>query len=294
MSFDTWNDGGLTPEEHEAGVWSLLYGKSRGYLDDEEDEDFDDKSAKVKKETMALEHSERYKRAVKLVGALSSNRDIKLELLRAVHHDSLRAAIGRYMAKEQLPKEYAALVERPECIQKLVEGIFYRVCKLKTDQALTDQIIVLSNAMRNNLNQLTAYDRVGLIQQFIHQHVDQNMGLGAARAIPVVPMKNALSAARLHLGVADLLHGSPAYILFMNSLSSAAMQHEYDEPRSSTASYGKRSWPRWRVRHMQPLSYFFQPTQRRLLLALEELNESLEKDQFMEKILQLYADYGAD
>lgn len=293
LSFDSWTDGGLTPEERAAGVWSLLYGKSRGYLDDDTDADFDAHAPRVVDQKATHECSERYRSAVKIVAGLASNRDVKLALLRTVHQDSMRAAIGRYMAKEQLPTEYAALVESPECIRRLVEGIFFRICKLKTSQSLTDQIIALGNAMRSNADQRTAYDRVGLMQQFIHRQVDQGLGLGAAQAIPVIPMKNALSAARLHLGIADLQHGSPAYIVFMDALSKAAMQREYDEPRESTAPYGKQSWPKWRVRHLQPFSYFFQPHHRRLLVALGELNEKTESDQFMEAALQLYARNGA-
>jgi hypothetical protein len=205
LSDSTWDDGGLTPLERAAGIWSILYGRNEELTNIDTENNCDGQKGNPIEQKEDLENSERFRIGAKIVAGLSGNRDIKLALLRKVHQDSVRAAIVRYMTKEQLPKEYAALVESPECIRTLVEGIFFRVCKLKASQALTDKIMGLSSTLRSNVNELTAYDRVGRMQQFIHCHVDENLGLGAARAIPVLPMKNALSAARLHLGISDLL-----------------------------------------------------------------------------------------
>ena len=58
----------------------------------------------------------------------------KLALIQKVHQDSLESAIVRYMAKEALPEYYAAILKNPNCIDRLVEGIFYKVCKMQNAQ----------------------------------------------------------------------------------------------------------------------------------------------------------------
>lgn len=241
------------------------------------------------KRTKELENSWRFKEAAKVVAGLSGNRETKLALIQKVHQDSLESAIVRYMASEALPGYYAAILKSPNCIDRLVEGIFFKVCRIKAAQTLAEQISNLSSSLRSNPGRLTAYDRVALIQQFIHRTVDQYLGVGAARSIPVEPMKNALSAARLHLSILDVIDREPSYVTYIDSLSSATLQLEYDEPRPSTALYGKRSWPRWRVRHLRPFSYYFSIERRALLQALLNRDENVPSDQFVYEVLLVYA-----
>jgi hypothetical protein len=237
-----------------------------------------------------LENSTRFKEGAKLVAGISGNRTIKLALIHKVHQDSLDYAIVRYMTKEALPKYYAAILKSPNCIDSLVEGILYKICKIQPARNLTEQIGNLSTSLRSNPGRLTAYDRVTQIQQFIHRTVDQYLWAGAAGSIPVEPMKNALSAARLHLSILDVIDRRPGYVAHIDSLSSAILQLEYDEPRPSTAPLGKRSWPKWRVRHLQPLSYYFKQGRRTLLQALNNQDENVPPDQFVYDALILYAE----
>lgn len=290
MSYGSEYYGGLTELERAAGLWGILYGKHCGECSDgtcwECRKERETKLAERKKK---LEHSTRFSVAAKLVAGLTGNREIKLSLIRRVHQDSLDTAILKYMVKEALPDYYASILKSPDCIDKLVEGIFYKICKIQPAQGLTEQITSLSNSLRSNPARLTAYDRVTGIQRFIHLTVDQHFGEGAARSIPVAPMKNALSAARLHLGILDVIEHRPGYLAYIDDISTAAMQLEYDEPRPSSAPWGKRSWPRWRVRHLRPLSYYFSIERRALLVALNKLDEQLPSHEFVHEALLLYA-----
>jgi hypothetical protein len=239
---------------------------------------------------ITIEESTRFREATKLVAGLYSVREIKFALIHKVHKDNVESAIVRYMAKEALPKYYFPILRSQNCIDRLVEGIFYKVCKIQPSQKLVEQISALSNALRTNTNRITAYDRVTRIQQFIYQTIDQYYGAGAARLIPVAPMKNALSAARLHLNIIDVVDHQPNYSVYIDSLSTAKSEFEYVKPRPSTAPLGKQFWPRWRVRHLHPLSYYFTRERRALLEALKNLDENMAKDEFVYKALFLYAE----
>ncbi|MDA7088947.1 hypothetical protein PH586_21430, partial [Pseudomonas sp. SA3-5] len=267
MSSDSWDDNCLTPLERAAGVGRLLTGGSQCHCGQWEcDLDHAHESDERKKK---IENSEKFKAAAKLVAGLNSNREIKLALINKVYHDSLQSAVVRYMSKEKLPGYYAAILKSSECIDRLLEGVLYKVCKIEPDNILADQIGNLSNALRKNAGRLTAYDRVTNVQQFIHCTVDQRFGVGASRSIPVVPMKNALCAARLHFNISDVTDRQPSYTEYIDTVSNASIQIEYDDPRPSTALSGKRSWPRWRVRHLRPISYYFPQDHRTTIQALK-------------------------
>lgn len=286
MSFDSWDDNCLTPLERAAGVGRLLRGGSRCHCGEWEcDLDHPHEPDERKKK---IENSAKFKAAAKLIAGANSNREVKLALIHKVYHDSLQSAIVRYMTKERLPGYYATILKSSDCIDRLIEGILYKVCKIEPANTLADQIVKLSSSLRKNASRLTAYDRVTNVQQFIHYTVDQRFGIGAARSIPVVPMKNALSAARLHFNIADVTDRQPSYTEYIDTVSNASLQLEYYDPRPSTALSGKRSWPRWRVRHLRPLSYYFPQNHRAAIQALKKLDENTPSEEFIHDAVILY------
>lgn len=236
-----------------------------------------------------LEESARFKEGTKLVAGLSGKKQIKLALIHKVHQDGLDSAIVRYMAKEALPAYYAAILKSHQCLDRLVQGILCKVCHIRTNLSLDEQIGDLSSTVRNNPSFLSPYDRVTQIQQFIHLTVDQYLGEGSACLIPVSPMKNALSAARLHLSIFDVMHHHPVYTAYLDDLARAASRLEYDEPRLAQMRQGKHYYPRWRVRHLQPFSYFYSAERRSLIEALMNIDETIASDKFVDKALIIFS-----
>jgi hypothetical protein len=286
LSFSSWDNNGLTALEQAAGVGHLLSG---GSVDDYynsflSDSDFNDTHERNQK----IVNTEKYKTAAKLVAGLNSNREIKLALIHKAYHDGLESAIVRFMTKEKLPRYYASILKSSECIEKLVEGILYKVCKIEPTNTLADQIGNLSGLLHKNSSRLTAYDRVTQIQQFIHCTVDQRFGEGAAQSIPVIPMKNALCASRLHFNISDVIDRQPSYIEYIDTVSHASLQIEYDDPRPSTALSGKRSWPKWRVRHLRTLSYYFPEYLRGTIQALKQLDDNASSEGFIHNAVLIY------
>ncbi len=245
-------------------------------------------------EAESARFSARFKEGTKAVAGLSWNKQIKLALIHKVHQDGLDSAIIQYMAKEALPAYYAAILKSHQCIDRLVQGILCKVCHIRTNLALDEQIGELSSTVRNNPDFLSPYDRVTQIQQFIHRTADQYLGEGAACLIPVSPMKNALSAARLHLSIFDVMHHHPVYAAYLDELSRAASRLEYDEPRPFKNAPGKHYYPRWRVRHLRPLSYFYTPARFSIIEALMNVDENIASNDFVDEALRIYAAYHND
>ncbi|TDV92879.1 hypothetical protein BDK62_11514 [Halomonas alkaliantarctica] len=287
MSYDSWNDGGLTPLEHAAGLWGIIYGNGQcGCGDCDECALHEEKLQYKRKEE--LEGSARFKDAIKVVGGLPRNHDIKLALLRRIHLDSIDVAILRYMAHETLPAYYAGLLKSPQCIERLIEGLFIKVCRITPTPDLSNDIHNLASALRSNPLRQTAYERVGHMQRFIHDTIDRQFGNGASLELPVSPVKNALSAARLHLSIADA-NRSADYIEQLDAASMLAATVEYAQPQHFAAPPGKRARAMWRVRHLRPLSYYFSENHRQLLVTLRTLDEQLPREQFIYQAAMMYA-----
>jgi hypothetical protein len=236
-----------------------------------------------------LEGSERFKEGTRLIAGLSGKKQIKLALIHKIHQDGLNLGIVRYMAKENLPAYYAAILKSPQCIDRLVKGILCKVCHVSPSLALDKQISHLSSVMRSNQNFLSPYDRVTEIQKFIHRTADKYLGDGAANFIHTTPMKNALSAARLHLSIFDVMHHHPAYNTYLDDSAKAASRLEYDEPRPARMRQGKRYYSRWRVRHLQPFSYFYSKDRRSLIEAIMNIDENIASDKFTYKALIIFS-----
>lgn len=256
MSLERWQDDGLTPLERAAGVGALIHGRPRACDCGRCPACEDESAAATADRRRALVNSARSGDAAKSVAGLDDKKAIKSVLVGKVYQEGLARAIVHYMAREALPPHYASIVKNARCIDVLVQGIFYKVCRMAPDLALDFRIEKLRSTLLENAVLLSAYDRVGAIRAFIHSTVDQYFGDGTAMTIPVQPMKHALSAARLHLGIFDVLDRPPGYTAWLDQQSRAAEAAEYAAPRPSRISPGKTFHSRWRVRHLRSLSFF--------------------------------------
>jgi len=285
LSYDNDKNCGLTELEMAAGVYSLINGGCGRHCPCEicYETDWDEI------DRINFLSSDKFKAAAKLIAGLSDKKKIKNTLIHRAHRDKLDSAILRYMAKEELPGYYAGIIKSPDCVAKLIEGILYKVCKINPESKLTEQIHKLSDSLQRNIKRRTAYDRVSDIQQFLHRNIDKILGVGAARSVPVMPMKNALSAARLNLHILDIINRQPDYVEFIDMLNAEAMKLEYESPRPPTAPWGKLSQPRWRVRHLRPFSYYFPEKSRALLNSLRDLDEDMPLEQFFYEASSIYA-----
>ena len=283
------HDDGLTALERASGVWNLLYGRCSCNECDDCLKYKSDRVDLLKKRQREIENSERFKQATKIIAGLYNNKQIKEALIKKIHQESLDYAMIRYMQKESLPSYYSSILKSTSCIETIIAGILYKVCKIRKTEMLDDEIRKLVDSLYKNDDLLIAYDRVTKIQQFIHKTTEQYLGKEYPRLIPIEPMKNALSAARLHLSIRDTIDRGAAYVMHIDRLTKAAQKLELEQPRPSTAPLGKASWKKWRVRHLRSISYFFPNRKVRFIKLLENLDERMTIEEFTEIALHIYA-----
>jgi hypothetical protein len=296
VSYDRWRDGGLTPLEHAAGVWDILHGRKG----DDPYEDGPDFLVRAEERELrrsqihaarplSIQNSARFNEASKMIAGMRDKKLVQTTLIEKVHEQQLDAAIVRYMSDERLPEFYATILKTPKCLDRLIEGILFKVCHVPPSLALAEQIDHLRSRVRTNTELLSAYERVAWVRQFIYKIVDNFFGTGSAYLIPVRPMRQALSAARLHLGIVDTMERHAAYTACIDQRANTAADREVANPAILALPLGKKFYPHWRRRHLRPLSHFYTEEDRVRIRTLVELDHGLPDADFLEAAALAFA-----
>jgi hypothetical protein len=273
---------------------TILFGSYDGFDDDEER--FDDDAPRLASPIVRATPSapavdaSRLKDAARIVAGLTTKSAVRAKLVQQLMREETDAAIASYLRHERIPAPYHALIRLDGCIEILVRGIFYKVAALPRKAALDAEVARLCGSLKANAEKLIAYDRVGVLQRFVHEKLRLHGDAGTVERVRVEPMRCLLSVARLHLNLVDLEARDPGYAIYMNEVSSARAALEYLRPSPPPlAVEGKRVYPRWRVRHLRPLSYFYRPKARRRLSALLTLDIELAFDAYVEAACRGFA-----
>ena len=237
----------------------------------------------------------RLKEAARIVAGLTVKSAIRAKLVQHLMREESDAAIAWYLQRERIPAPYHALIRLDDCIEILVRGIFYKVAALPRKAALDAEVARLCASLKANEEKLIVYDRVGVLQRFVHEKLRLHGGADTVERVRVEPMRCLLSVARLHLNLMDLEAHDPGYAIYMSEVSSARASLEYLSPTPPPlAVEGKQVYPRWRVRHLRPLWYFYRPKARRRISALLMTDIELAFDAYVEAACRGFAlDDGA-
>lgn len=228
--------------------------------------------------------------AARIIAGLTVKSAVRAKLVHYLMREETDAAIASYIRLERIPPAYHALVKLDDCLEILVRGIFYKVAALPRKAALDAEASRLCASLKANEEKLIVYERVGMLQRFVHENLRLHGNPGTVERIRVEPMRCLLSTARLHLNLVDLQARDPGYSVYMNEVSSARASLEYLSPSPPPiAVEGKRFYPRWRVRHLRPLSYFYCRKAKRRLSALLTLDIELDFDAYVEAACRGFA-----
>ena len=77
--------------------------------------------------------------------------------------------------------------------------------------------------------------------------------------------------------------------IYMNELSTSTANYEYFNPRATEVQLGKQFIPRWRVRHIKPLSYFYSRRNRQKISDIYNIDEALPLETYSQAALEIYA-----
>jgi len=234
------------------------------------------------------------KEAVKLIAGLSHKRQIQNKIVKKLINDGLDRMICRYAQKENLSLEYVEIAQQKNCLSILINGFL----KKFGNYALTKELIIQVNNIIEDIyinDELEiVYKRVSKIQKFLHGKIDEKHGKASHLNIPVKPIKDLLSASRLHLNIYDIKYKDINSLLYLFCRSKEASDAELAKPSKIALAKNKRYVKNWQVRHMKSLIYLFPQLDRSKIHRIMNLDKDLPIDDFKKSILDIYCRKDCD
>lgn len=282
MSFEI-DRGGWTEDELAAGVHILASGLVRPENDD--DDDYWDCGAS-NWEALFDEAG-----AELLIGALFTPAEVRARISQYVLEGERELIIKRYAHRERLPAEFTSAAGRSDAIPILIKSFLRKVLRVFPRQDLANEILALSSELHHNCEKKTVFDRVGVIQAYIHRKADETNGAGAHLDLPNGIIRHVLSSCRLHLSIQDMFGQSITYWSVVWDAEVARSQEEAANPKAGFIPVGKRRTKYWRVPQMKPLTHFSSRKCRGILNELAKLPLQMPVEEYRRCALQaLHAD----
>ncbi|EAA7107274.1 hypothetical protein EWJ91_03035 [Salmonella enterica subsp. enterica serovar Ouagadougou] len=201
----------------------------------------------------------------KAIYPLNNRENIQQKIAQKLIQHGLSIAIRRYGRMESLPRRYQLLAQNRDCLTLLIRDFFLRVELMTLTPNMSHRIDQTIAILEKKDSDKIAYQRVGMLRDFIYQEVEQAKGKEQSLLCAREEMRLLLSTARLHLCINELTkhHSLELVALQKRYIGLAAI--EAAMPTANTLP-GKRNIYRWRLRHYRSLLYYFPLEIRKMLL----------------------------
>jgi hypothetical protein len=236
-------------------------------------------------ETLALEQAIKSKnRIVQLIKNLSiikkrsKTNEIFLDnIFKAAIKCNLVSQVRTYCIFEKLPFEYEKAALQTNILPEI---IITALNELEVELQSNDiaSIEQLSKEIYKNENREIEYDRVGKVQKFIHEIIENKHGIDKLLKTDKEKMRRILSLCRIHLTVQDVKDQTIAE--FCDNLEKITERRKSKSkiPVNYLAKFNKKYIYNWNQRHLKTITFYSSNNSLNLfqkLLEIDPCNSSL-------------------
>lgn len=266
----------------------------KGYYYDSND-DTDENNQKVKTKdkkdfnkddiVVKIKNLEEHLYCLKQLTICKNNVQIKNKVIQLVIKHYINEIIIHYQKYEFLPLEYINLAKEKNCLDTLLKSFLKNELKISLSKLIIDEIEVLLKILYES--DKIVYDRVSMLQKFIHNKTNEINGINAFLALDAIKMRQLLSTARLHLNIYDLTNSD------YNDLAKIIEQSNYinyqNVPRmKNQVTYKGSLKKRKDIKNMDSIIVFFQPCLD-VIQEIKDIDETnISIDTFRETIIKKY------
>lgn len=190
----------------------------------------------------------------------------------------------RYSDRERLPYDFQLAAKESRAISILIKGLMKKGMSLFPGRILNNEISQLEHMVSRVLVGSTVYDRVGMIQNYIHLKADELWGEGGRNELPSNLMKNVLSAARLHLELDGMINHPREYWCRVWDAERRQIEVELLSPAEGFIVPGKTKQLVWRSSKMVPLTNFSGRKIREALVNISRIPMDTEIGRYRKKL----------
>jgi len=254
-----WIDGARTFLSTPDVDYKQMHDDMLGKLSEKElEEYFEDKERKVldrEKEKDEETFSPEQKKINNLISGQSSNVIIKNRILKYLYNAKLEENINKYAEKEGLTSVFIDMAKQKEGLLIVLKNFFIQDCNYIPSNSLVNTLKEFCAYIYKNEKNRIIYDRVSVVQKFIHNKVQEISGRDKHLNLDKCKMKNVLSAVRLHLEIYDFRYKDIDKLLKQNLVTYEKANIEYNNPARPNLLPNQKYVPLWRVKgdHLSPL-----------------------------------------
>ena len=246
--------------------------------------DSSDNNTRSSKEAIRLMRSE----AIKAISHLTSIYIISNKLIKNLLNNDLSMMVYRYGKVEKLPNECISLAQQPNALPPLLKGFLKKLLRRPLTPEKINEIDSFCEVTYRNDQLDIVYDRVALVQRFIHGMADNMYGEGFHQSLPKQVMKNLLSTARLHLNLVDIKYKDAHSLSLMFSRSKSASDNEIQNPQPIKLPKGKKYIKNWRTIHLMPLVEYQTGETDRKIHAIFSIDKNQNIEDFKSEAIKIY------
>lgn len=194
--------------------------------------------------------------AGKLAEKCASKFEVRMRLSRVMLLTDFEEMINRYAARERLPAEFVATALRMDAIAILLKTFLREAIGIYATKPVLSRILRAENSICSTGSSKTTFERVGFLQEILHQWAIEVRGSGGQLDLSPRLMSHILSSARLHLALKAIYGESPEYWGSIWDEEMAASKREKIDPQAGFIPPGKRRIRDWRVLQKKPLTHY--------------------------------------
>lgn len=236
-------------------------------------------------------YEEKYSKIIyDLVSGLSDISKIKEQAIKKIFYLAKDDLILKYALKEKLPYDYVYASKQDDCIRILICNFLKKEAGYTINDEINSEIYELTQRIYLNSSNMIAYDRVGIIQRYLHKKVDDIKGTNAHLEINKHRIRNLLSTARLHLNLFDFskLNISKLELIFEKSRQSAIKEKDARVPLGINKKYIKN----WKVRHKKSLIQLSDSKLGCKFYDILKLDENVSVEEYKKSIINIFSTYN--
>ncbi|MEA2019432.1 MAG: hypothetical protein U9N59_13420 [Campylobacterota bacterium] len=196
------------------------------------------------------------------------------------------AMIQEYSKQEKIRNSLMSIIHEDKFIYIVLKGLLFKNLRLAMTNDLYIQIENISNEVLNNTKLDIVYDRVGMLQKFIHDTVQIQQGKNSHLKLDKNLMKDILSSFRLYLNMYDLREEALENIMIIYNKTLTRIEAEFNSPSSGDIMPYKKFIPHWKALKMKPLFKFIPQNFIKNLSILIEENSAIQ-DELVKKIIEI-------
>ena len=226
------------------------------------------------------------------IAHLTTHHSVKNALSKTILNGHLNTCAENYAKDEKLPGDYLNVALNAGALKVLI----IRLLATHLDENHIADVIYwrvesFCNRIYENYKLESVYSRVGRAQRFMHETLNEELGVNFAETMPSTEIRHTLSALRLHLFINDYKHCS--YLEIIRSIESDLERSRIETVQSQTSSpiKGKRQIKRWSYKHLLPLTeydYHYDNISKNLI-EIAYCDESLPIETFKDLIIRRWS-----